>query len=123
MSIQKMARGPMMLMDKIFIIPLFSANTQRYVCTNVADLGSLTGTDKRYGVYFKWVPSTYSVPEILRMDIELYKQNVEPTLVNISLYEKTKVGNYVVTCNGYFDKDCISTPSKIQNMITELIKR
>ena len=119
----KKERGPMMLMDKVFSIPIFSAKKQQYVCTEVADLGSLDGTDKRYGIYFKWIPSSYNVPEILRMDIELYKQNVEPTLVNISLYEKTKTGNYIVSCNGYFDKDCISTPAKIQTMIEQLIKR
>ena len=118
----KKQRGPMMLMDKVFNIPIFNAATQQYVCTEVADLGS-DANSKRYGIYFKWLPTTYNVPEILRMDIELWNQQFEPTLVNISLYEKTKTGSYVVTCNGHFDKDCISSPAKIQTMINELINR
>jgi|LakMenEpi03Aug12_release.lakeMendotaPanAssembly.Ray.scaffolds.fasta_scaffold1516928_1 hypothetical protein len=118
----KKERGPMMLMDRVFTIPLFQANTQQYVCTKVAELSS-DANSKTYGLYFKWLPTTYSVPEILRMDIEIYKQNVKPHLVNISLYEKTNSGNYVVTCNGHFDEDYISTPAKIQTMIERLIKR
>ncbi len=118
----KKERGPMMLMDRVFTIPLFQANTQQYVCTEVAELSS-DANSKTYGLYFKWLPTTYSVPEILRMDIEIYKQNVLPHLVNISLYEKTNSGNYVVTCNGHFDEDYISTPAKIQTMIERLIKR
>jgi hypothetical protein len=57
------------------------------------------------------------------MDIEIYKQNVKPYLVMVSLYEKTNSGNYVVTCNGHFDEDYISTPAKIQTMIERLINR
>jgi hypothetical protein len=115
-------RGPMMLMDRVFTIPLFHANTQQYVCTEVTELGSSTHS-KTYGLYFKWLPTSFSVPEILRLDIEIYKQNVKPFLVNISLYEKTNSGNYVVTCNGHFDEDYISTPAKIQTMIERLINR
>lgn len=115
-------RGPMMLMDRVFTIPLFCAEHQQYVCTEVAELDTTTHS-KTYGIYFKSLPSTYSVPEIVRMDIEIYKQNVKPFLVNISLYEKTNSGNYVVTCNGHFDEDYISTPAKIQTMIERLIKR
>jgi hypothetical protein len=114
--------GPIMLVNKVFTIPLFSAAHQQYVCTEVADLGVDT-TSKRYGIYFKWLPTTYSVPEILRMDIEIYQQKVKPILVQVSLYEKTNSGNYVVTCNGHFDEDCISTTAKIQTMINELIYR
>ena len=115
-------RGPMMLVDKVFTIPVFAAYKQQYVCTEVAELG-VDATSKKYGIYFKWLPSTYSVPEILRMDIEIYQQNVKPILVQVSLYEKTNSGNYIVVCNGHFDEDCISTPSKIQDMILKLVNK
>ncbi len=123
MSIKKIKQvGPIMLVNKIFTIPLFSAAHQQYVCTEVADLG-VDATSKRYGIYFKWLPSTYSVPEVLRMDIEIYQQKVKPILVQVSLYEKREDGSYIVTCNGHFDEDYISTPAKIQTMINELIYR
>jgi hypothetical protein len=115
-------RGPMMLMDRVFNIPIFSAANQQYVCTEVAELG-VDATSKKYGIYFKWLPSTYSVPEVLRMDIEIYQQKVKPILVQVSLYEKRNSGNYVVTCNGHFDEDYISTPAKIQSMIQQLVNR
>lgn len=115
-------KGPMMLVDKVFTIPVFAAYKQQYVCTEVAELG-VDATSKRYGIYFKWIASSYSVPEILRMDIEIYQQKVKPILVQVSLYEKTNSGNYVVVCNGHFKEDCISTLSNIQNMIIDLTNK
>jgi hypothetical protein len=55
-----------MLMDKVFNIGIFNAATQLYVCTEVADLGS-DANSKKYGVYFRWLPSTYAVPEVLKI--------------------------------------------------------
>ena len=120
MSIKKMSRDPIMLVDKVFEIPLFAATGQQYICTEVADLG-VDARSKRYGVYLKWLPTSYSVPEVLRMDIEIFSSS--NSLVNVTLYEKMDNGSYVVTCNGTFDRDLISTPSKIQRLITELINK
>lgn len=80
----KKQRGPMMLMDKVFNIPIFNAATQQYVCTEVADLGS-DANSKKYGVYFRWLPTSYNVPEILRMDI-----TIGPTEVIILKFSCTK---------------------------------
>ena len=118
MSIQKMARGPMMLMDKVFSIPIFSANTQQYVCTEVADLGS-DMTYKKYGVYFKWVKSTYAVPDIMRMDITL---NTGSNHIDVQLFEKRENGAYLPLFHRGYDKERISSVAKMQDMINDLIK-
>ena len=111
-------RGPMMLMDKVFTIPLFSANTQQYVCTEVADLGG-DMTSKKYGVYFKWLKSTYSVPEILRMDITL---NTGSNHIGIQLFEQRPNGTYIPLFHRGYDKERISSVANIQSMLNDLIK-
>jgi len=118
MSIQKMARGPVMLMDKVFTIGLFSADTQQYVCTNVLDLGS-DGRYKKYGVYFKWLKSTYSVPEIMRMDITL---NNGSNHIEVQLFEKRPNGSYLPLFHRGYDKERISSVVNIQSMLNDLIK-
>ena len=114
----KKQRGPMMLMDKVFTIPLFSADTQQYVCTEVADLGG-DMTSKKYGVYFKWLKSTYSVPEILRMDITL---NTGSNHIGIQLFEQRPNGTYIPLFHRGYDKERISSVANIQSMLNDLIK-
>ena len=118
MSIQKMARGPMMLMDKVFNIPLFCAKEQHYICTEVTDLGN-DGTIKKYGVHFKWLPTTYNVPEVLRMDITL---NAKHNHIEVQLFEKKDNGSYLPIYHRGYDKERISSVAKMQDMIYDLIK-
>ena len=114
----KKERGPMMLMDKVFNIGIFNAATQQYICTEVADLGS-DANSKKYGVYFRWLPSTYAVPEVLKMDITL---NIGSNHIEVQLYEKYKSGKYVLQYNKGYDKERISSVAKIQSMLNDLIK-
>ena len=114
----KKERGPVMLMDKVFTIGLFSADTQQYVCTNVADLGS-DMTYKKYGVYFKWLRSSYSVPEIMRMDITL---NTGSNHIDVQLFEKRPNGAYLPLFHRGYDKERISSVANIQSMLNDLIK-
>lgn len=69
MSIQKMARGPVMLIDREFNIPLFNADTQMYVCTDVSEIES-SPTGKDYRISLSEIKQKYAVPE--RIDINLF---------------------------------------------------
>jgi len=112
-------RGPMMLIDKVFNIPLFSANTQEYICTEVVDLGS-DGLSKTYGLYFKWLPTSYSVPEVIRIDITV---NTGSNHIGVQLFEKRNSGNYIPLFNRGYDKQRISSVANIQSMIQDLTGR
>ena len=111
-------RGPMMLMDKEFNIGIFSADTQTYVCTRVTNLGN-DGTYKKYGVHFKWLPTTYNVPEVLRMDITL---NTGSNHIEVQLFEQRPNGTYIPLYHRGYDKERISSVAKMQDMINDLIK-
>jgi hypothetical protein len=114
----KKERGPMMLMDKVFTIGIFSADKQQYVCTEVEDLGG-DMTSKKYAVYFKWLPTTYNVPEVLRMDITL---NTGSNHIGIQLFEKRPNGAYIPLFHRGYDKERISSVANIQSMLNDLIK-
>lgn len=110
--------GPMMLVDKVFSIPVFHAQQQQYVCTEVADLG-MDAYSKKYGVYFKWLPTTYAVPEVLRLDITLRPQQTKQ--IEVQLFEKANSGNYIPLYHRSYDMERISSVKNIQSMINDLI--
>ena len=69
MSIQKMARGPVMLIDREFNIPLFNADKQMYLCIGVSEIATSPG-GKDYNISLSEVKQNYAVPE--RVDINLF---------------------------------------------------
>jgi len=119
MSIQKMARGPMMLMDKEFNIPFFSADKQMYVCTEVANTGS-DNYGRKYAVFFKEIPSNYSVPEIARLDITISNDSLNS--VKIEMYEKRKNGNYIRLFTAAVSSESIQSLKGIKKMLVDLVK-
>ena len=118
MSIQKMARGPMMLMDKDFNIPLFQANTQMYKCTEVANTGS-DNYGRKYAVFFKEIPQNYSVPEIVRLDITISNDTLNST--KVEMYEKRKNG-YTILFNAAISSESIQSLNSIRKMLIDLAK-
>ena len=110
--------GPGMLLNKVFSIPVFSAKKQQYRCTEVADLGS-DANGKKYGVYLNWIASSYSVPEVLRLDITLRPQQTKQ--IEVQLFEKANSGNYIPLYHRSYDMERISSVKNIQRMTNDLI--
>lgn len=84
MSIQKMARGPVMLIDREFNIPLYQANGQMYVCTNVDEIES-SQRGKDYNISLSEIARGYSVPE--RIDINLFIPTDAGELASLHMIE------------------------------------
>ena len=116
----KQLRGPMMLMDKVFEIPIFNAQGQHYVCTNV-ECTNNDSTTKTYEVFFKWIPSQFHVPEMMRMDITMF--TATPDRIGVELYEKTKSSGLISTklFEKTLDYKSIQSVTSIQSMIHKLI--
>ena len=78
-------KSPNRLIDMEFNIPIFNADTQMYLCTNVDEVAT-TGEGKEYRISLSEVKQNYSVPE--RVDINLFiphtDANGEPANVNMS---------------------------------------
>jgi hypothetical protein len=62
-------KSPNRLIDMEFNIPLFNADTQMYLCTNVDEVFT-SGEGKDYNISLSEVKQKYSVPE--RIDISLF---------------------------------------------------
>lgn len=64
-------KGPMSLQGLSFNIPLFNAKTQMYRCDEVKDTTIGVSGNKNYTLYFSWIPTSYSVPEKLEININI----------------------------------------------------
>ena len=78
-------KNPQFLKGIEFNIPVFNAEKQMYLCTNVDEVAT-TGEGKEYRISLSEVKQNYSVPE--RIDINLFiphtDANGEPANVNMS---------------------------------------
>jgi hypothetical protein len=76
-------RNPSMLVNMEFNIPVFNAETQMYLCTNVEWIKTLEGKD--YNISLSEVKQNYSVPEkiIVSLFIPHTDANGEPANVNM----------------------------------------
>ena len=109
---------PGILVGMEFNIPLFCADNQMYVCTEVADMGN-DAESKKYGLYFRWLPTSYNVPSVLRLDIVI--QNNHNT-IDMELYEKNNSGNYIKIYHKIYSKNDIASLEKIKTTIVDLVK-
>jgi len=76
-------KNPQFLKGIEFNIPLFNAETQRYLCTNIEWIKTLEGKD--YNISLSEVKQNYSVPEkiIVSLFIPHTDANGEPANVNM----------------------------------------
>ena len=78
-------KSPSRLIDMEFNIPIFNADTQMYVCTDVSEIASSPG-GKDYTISFSEIKQKYAVPERINIDmfIPTTDANGEPANVNMS---------------------------------------
>ena len=100
-----------------FSIPLFSANTQMYKCTEVKDYVNSQNPKKQYELYFEWIPSSYSVPMKMRLDVLLSNSNN----VDLILFEKRNSGDYIRIHHKVYTKTHISSVKKIEAALKRLV--
>ena len=78
-------KGPQYLVGIEFNIPLFNANKQMYLCTNVDEIAT-SNEGKAYKILLSEVKQSYSVPEKIVIDLFIphTDANGEPANVNMS---------------------------------------
>ena len=122
MSIQKMARGPVMLIDREFNIPLFNAETQMYLCIDVSEIATSPG-GKDYNISLSEVKQNYSVPE--RVDINLFI----PTdgnlggLAHVTMNEIRTNGRDIKLAQTLTPKENITTLAGLKKIFYEMAKK
>ena len=121
MSIQKMARGPVMLIDREFNIPLFNADRQMYLCIDVSEIATSPG-GKDYNISLSEVKQNYSVPE--RVDINLFiPTDGNGGLAHVTMNEIRTNGRDIKLAQTLTPKENITTLEGLKKIFYEMGKK
>ena len=123
MSIQKMARGPVMLIDREFNIPLFNAHKQMYVCIDVTEIATSPG-GKDYNIMLSEVKGlNYSVPE--RVDVNMFIPTTDANgeLAHITMNEVDPKRGDIKLANTTTHKKNITTLEGLKKVFYEMGKK
>ena len=121
MSIQKMARGPVMLIDREFNIPLFNADKQMYLCIDVSEIATSPG-GKDYNISLSEVKQNYSVPE--RVDINLFiPTDGNGGLAHVTMNEIRTTGRDIKLAQTLTPKENITTLAGLKKIFYEMAKK
>ena len=108
---------PFSLKDLEFEIPLFAAIHQRYICENVCRLRD-DSEEKKYCLDFKWVASSYSVPDKVKLYISILKPNSGK--IGIILTEITDSGKEIRLRHVVRPTKSISSLEEFQKLLIHL---
>ena len=123
MSIQKMARGPVMLIDREFNIPLFNADKQMYVCIDVIEIATSPG-GKDYNIMLSEVKGlNYSVPE--RVDVNMFIPTTDANgeLAHITMNEIRTNGRDIKLAQTLTPKENITTLEGLKKVFYQMAKK
>lgn len=121
MSIQKMARGPVMLIDREFNIPLFNADKQMYLCIDVSEIATSPG-GKDYNISLSEVKQNYAVPE--RVDINLFiPTDGNGGLAHVTMNEIRTNGRDIKLAQTLTPKENITTLAGLKKIFYQMAKK
>ena len=123
MSIQKMARGPVMLIDREFNIPLFNADKQMYVCIDVIEIATSPG-GKDYNIMLSEVKGlNYSVPE--RVDVNMFIPTTDANgeLAHITMNEVDPKRGDIKLAQTLTPKENITTLEGLKKVFYKMAKK
>jgi len=120
MSIQKMARGPVMLIDREFNIPLFSADRQMYLCIDVSEIATSPG-GKDYNIMLSEVKGlNYAVPE--RVDVNMFIPTDAGGIASLHMVEVRPTGSDIKLAKWTTDKEHISSLAGLKEVLYNMAK-
>jgi hypothetical protein len=89
-------KSPNRLIDMEFNIPIFNADTQMYVCTDVSEIVSSPG-GKNYTISFSEIKQKYSVPERINIDMFIPTTDANGEPAHVTMNEVRTKGDVVLT--------------------------
>jgi len=118
-----MARGPVMLIDREFNIPLFNADKQMYVCIDVIEIATSPG-GKDYNIMLSEVKGlNYSVPE--RVDVNMFIPTTDANgeLAHITMNEVDSKRGDIKLANTTTAKVNITTLEGLKDVLYNMAKK
>lgn len=111
-------KSPNRLIDMEFNIPLFNAQNQMYVCTNVKEVKTTPG-GKDYNISLSEVKRGYSVPE--NIEVDLFIPTDGGALAQVKMLEIRK-GAFTQLGKIIIDKAALSTLEGLKKVFREIVK-
>ena len=112
-------KSPNRLIDMEFNIPLYNANNQMYVCTNVKEVKTTPG-GKDYNISLSEVKCGFSVPE--RVDINLFIPTDAGGIASLHMVEVRPTGNDIKLAKWTTDKKHISSLAGLKEVLYNMAK-
>ena len=114
-------KSPNRLIDMEFHIPLYNADTQMYVCTDVSEIASSPG-GKDYTICLSEVKQKYAVPE--RVDINLFiPTDGNGGLAHVTMNEIRTNGRDIKLAQTLTPKENITTLEGLKKVFYEMAKK
>ena len=89
-------KSPNRLIDMEFNIPIFNADTQMYLCTDVSEIASSPG-GKDYTISFSEIKQKYAVPERINIDMFIPTTDANGEPAHVTMNEVRTKGDVVLT--------------------------
>ena len=121
MSIQKMARQPVMLIDREFNIPVFNADTQMYKCIDVSEIASSPG-GKDYTISLSEVKQKYAVPQRINIDLFIPTTDANGELAHVHMVEPTPKRGDIELASVMVNKSKLSSLAGLKEVLYNMAK-
>jgi len=89
-------KSPSRLIDMEFNIPIFNADTQMYVCTDVSEIEE-SPLGKDYTISFSEIKQKYAVPERINIDMFIPTTDANGEPAHVTMNEVRPKGDVVLT--------------------------
>ena len=113
-------KSPNRLIDMEFNIPLFNADKQMYLCTDVSEIATSPG-GKDYNIMLSEVKGlNYAVPE--RVDINLFIPTDAGGIASLHMVEVRPTGSDIKLAKWTTDKEHISSLAGLKEVLYNMAK-
>jgi len=116
-----MARQPVMLIDREFNIPVFNADTQMYLCTDVSEIESSPG-GKDYTISLSEVKQKYAVPERINIDLFIPTTDANGELAHVHMVEPTPKRGDIELASVMVNKSKLSSLAGLKEVLYNMAK-
>jgi hypothetical protein len=114
-------KSPNRLIDMEFNIPIFNADTQMYLCTDVSEIASSPG-GKDYTISFSEIKQKYAVPQRINIDMFIPIDG-NGGLAHVTMNEIRPKGNDIKLGQTLTPKENITTLEGLKKVFYEMAKK
>jgi hypothetical protein len=113
-------KNPQFLKGIEFNIPLFNAETQRYLCTNIEWIKTIEGKD--YNISLSEVKQNYSVPEKIIVSLFIPDTDANGEPANVNMFEVKPNNRNLLLTKVMVNKSKLSSLTGLKEVLYNMAK-